>query len=99
MPVMPKFESHCIESMALFGASFSHVHLWLDEFYGSEKYKSRHRRIRHHEDGIQMAVVLFGPECEPVARQHIISDLKTEGWKDVDPFPADEKNYIALWFW
>ena len=77
---MPKFESHCMESMALFGASFSHVHLWLDEFHGSKKYKSRHSQIRHYQEGVQMAVVLFCPECEPVARQHIISDLQTDGF-------------------
>jgi uncharacterized protein YcaQ len=86
---MSKFEDHCNESIALFGKPYEEVHLWLDEFHTSEQYKMRHRRVRHHEAGIKEAIGLFGEEAGPVARQHIISDLKQEGWTEQDPFPRD----------
>ena len=31
-----------------------------------------------------------------MARQHIISDLKLEGWTEFDHFPIDEKDYVRM---
>jgi len=90
------FEQHCEESQRLFGKPYPEVHRWLDHFMGTEKYGWRHRRVRHHEAGIQQAVKLFGEEAGLVARQHIISDLKEEGWKESDPFPKDEQHYLKM---
>jgi hypothetical protein len=91
------FEEHCKESIKLYKKPFEEVHLWLDEFAGSKEYGMRHRRKRHHEEGIKEAVNLFGEEAREVARQHIISDLQQEGWKEaVDPFPQNEKKYIEI---
>jgi len=56
----------------------------------------RHRRKRHHEQGIQKAIELFGDKAGDVARRHIISDLKTEGWTERDPFPKDEAYYVRM---
>jgi hypothetical protein len=39
---------------------------------------------------------LFGELAGEVARQHIISDLKEEGWTENDPFPQDERHYVAM---
>ncbi len=39
---------------------------------------------------------LFGEAAGPVARQHIISDLKTEGWTEEDPFPKNQRHYWAM---
>ena len=93
---MSKFEDHCQESIALFGKPYEEVHYWLDKFQGTEKYRMRHRRVRHHEAGIQEAIRLFGEEAGAVARQHIISDLKEEGWTERDPFPQDEEHYVKM---
>ena len=93
---MSKFEDHCRETVELFGAPYEEVHLWLDEFSGSEKYKMRHRRVRHHEAGIREAVKLFGETAGKVARRHIMSDLKEEGWTESDPFPHDEAHYVKM---
>ena len=41
-------------------------------------------------------VELFGEEAGKVARQHIISDLKEEGWTENDPFPRDERDYVDM---
>jgi hypothetical protein len=81
---MSSFEKHCEESVKLFGQSFEEVHRWLDELQGTPKYRMRHRRVRHHEAGIKQAINIFGEIGGKVARQHIISDLKEEGWTEQD---------------
>ena len=91
-----KLEDHCKESLEEFGKPFTEVHRWLDELAGSERYGMRHRRLRHHEAGIREAERLFGREAGAAARQHIVADLKEEGWKESDPFPRDEAHYVAL---
>lgn len=93
---MSKFEAHCQESIRLFGDPYEEIHRWLDEFQGTERYRMRHRRVRHHEAGIREAGKLFGEQAEAVARQHIISDLKEEGWTERDPFPRDEVHYVKM---
>ena len=93
---MPRIEDHCAESLVLFGATWEPLHRWMDEFAHSERYGMRHRRVRHHESGVREAARLFGPEAGPVARQHILADLKEEGWKDGDPFPRDEAAYVRM---
>lgn len=95
---MPCLEDHCRESVNLFGKSYANVHLWLDEFAGTEKHGFRHRKIRHHEAGIAEVCRIFGQEAGAAARQHIISDLKTDGWSDGDPFPKDENDYVKIGF-
>jgi hypothetical protein len=93
---MPSFEEHCLGSLKLFGKSFAEVHLWLDEYAGTEEYGYRHRKKRHHMEGIRQAAELFGTDAAKVARQHIISDLKMEGWTENDPFPKNEANYVKI---
>ena len=91
-----KFERHCEESERLFGKPFSEVHLWLDELMW-KGLGAHHRRKRHHEAGIHQVVKLFGEEVGQAARQHIISDLKEEGWTEGDdPFPKDEEHYVKM---
>lgn len=93
---MPLFSEHCIESTIHFGQSWPDVHTWLDEYAGRPPYGMRHRRKRHHESGIREAIQLFGEAAGPVARQHIVSDLKQEGWKEGDHFPRDEQDYMHM---
>jgi hypothetical protein len=91
------FDQHCEESIKLFGSSFPEVHNWLDAFMGTPEYKMRHRRKRHHDAGIKEVIEIFGEEAGKVARQHIISDLKEEGWQESrDPFPQDELHYVKM---
>lgn len=93
---MSTFEQHCQESRLRFGDEHQEVHRWLDEFVGKPPHGMRHRRFRHHEAGIREVVRLFGEPCGPVARQHIVSDLKEEGWTENDPFPRDEAHYVKM---
>ena len=92
------FEQHCLESQKMFGGMFEEVHHWLDEYAGSAEYGYRHRKKRHHEAGIKQAIALFGIKAGDVARQHIISDLKIEGWREGEPFPKDEDDYVRIGF-
>ena len=57
---------------------------------------ARHRRKRHHEAGIEQAIQLFGEEAGNAARQHIISDLKEEGWTRATRF-LRMRNTISEW--
>lgn len=93
---MPSLEEHCRESEALFGEPFREVHLWLDAFAGQQGYGMRHRLVRHHLQGIRRAVELFGLEAEAPSRQHIVSDLRQEGWTEKYPFPKDEADYVRI---
>jgi hypothetical protein len=90
-----KFEEHREESERLLGNSYAEVHIWLDE-YMKRGLGARHRRKRHHEEGIRRAGELFGEEGAKAARQHVISDLKDEGWTERDHFPQDEEDYCKM---
>ena len=93
---MPSLSEHCRESIRLFGQPWEEVHRWLDKYAGTPEYGMRHRCKRHHEAGIREAIKLFGPSAGAVARQHIISDLKQEGWEESDRFPRDEQDYKRM---
>lgn len=93
-----RFEDHCEESIRLFGKPYEEVHLWLDEFAGKPPYGMRHRKLRHHLEGIKEVEKLFSEEAALAAKAHIISDLKLEGWKETDRFPVDERDYVKMGF-
>jgi len=54
--------------------------------------------VRHHEAGIAQVCRLFGQDAGKAAKQHIVSDLKTEGWTAGDPFPKSEDDYVMIGF-
>ncbi len=93
-----RFEDHCRESAFFFGKPFDEVHRWLDEFAGSKEYGMRHRKKRHHLQGIEDVRMKWGDLAASAARQHIISDLLMEGWKETDRFPFDENDYVGMGF-
>ena len=76
-------------------SSLCRVHEWLDEFM-YRGLGARHRRKRHHEEGIRKVIELFGEEAGKAARQHIVSDLKGEGWTEKDHFPKNEEDYFKM---
>ena len=93
---MPTFDHHCAQAFQTFGKPYAEVHLWLDEFAGKPPYGMRHRKKRHHLAGIEEVRQAWGSEAAEAARQHIVADLKTEGWQESDPFPKDESHYQWL---
>ena len=91
------FEEHCKESIAHFGKPYGEAHKWLDEFQKAPGVGMRCRKFRQHEAGIREIVRLFGEEAGKVGRQHIISDLKQEGWNEEEhPFPRDGDHYVEM---
>ena len=73
------------------------MHRWLDEFAFRPPYGMKHRRMRHHMAGIIEVRKRSGDDAAAAtARQHIISDLKREGWDAMQPFPWDEKEYVLM---
>lgn len=91
-----KLEEHEKESLAIFGEPYTEIHLWLDEFAGTPEFGMRHRRKRHHKEGLREAEKLFGWDAALAARLHIMSDLKEEGWEESDRFPEDEADYVRM---
>ena len=94
-----KLKDHESESLNLFGKPFTEIHNWLDEYAGSEQYGMKHRKIRHHRSGINEAIRIFGNDAKNPATQHIISDLKEEGWTENDHFPENEEDYVSMGLW
>jgi DNA-binding GntR family transcriptional regulator len=91
-----RIEDHCAESVRTLGAAFEEVHRWLDE-YATTPLGARHRRRRHHLDGIAQVRRRWGDRAAEAARQHIASDLKAEGWiEGQDRMPADEQDYVRM---
>jgi len=85
---MPSLGVHCHLTRRAFGATYEHVHRWLNEF------RRQHRCRRHHEEGIDAVRQLFGETAAEVARMHIEMDLMEDGWFFV-PFPRCEADYAA----
>ena len=92
-----KLEAHCGVSVGLFGDPFCDVHLWLDEYFFTPL-GARHRRKRHHLAGIEEVRRRWGDLAAEAARQHIIDDLKEEGWVEGSNFPTDEADYRGKGF-
>ena len=71
-----KFEEHCEQSEVKFGKRYEEVHRWLDEFANryspSRRYK--HRKHRHHKEGVEEARKVFGDLGALVAEDHIRSE-------------------------
>lgn len=95
---MPSLEYHCLECLKELGEPFEYVHRWLDEFMGHPKYKTRHRCVRHHREGIDQVRKMWGDKAAKAAEIHIRSDLKSEGWTNLH-VPANEKEYKESGLW
>lgn len=92
-----KFEKHCEHSIKVFGKPYEEVHKWLDELFTT--YVSRHRKFRHHDQGIKECEKLFGVEANEVAKLHIIDDLSEEGWNVKMKFPENQIEYERMGLW
>jgi hypothetical protein len=93
-----KFKQHCEESLKLFGDEFECVHVWLDELAGKPGIGMKHRKFRHHKEGVRQVENIFGEAAAQTAFQHIKSDLKEEGWTEKDRFPENQNEYEKMGF-
>ena len=65
---------HEKSAMAKFGKPFSEVHAFLDQFFPD--FGPSHRRIFHHQRGVDLMVAKLGPDARAVAEQHILDDIR-----------------------
>jgi hypothetical protein len=99
-----KYEEHCIECETILGKPFVYVHLWLDAFAHDEKLslweRTKHRKFRHNQKGIESIKKMYGDEGGKAAELHIISDLKTDGnWNESEGIPKNTEDYIKKGLW
>jgi hypothetical protein len=71
-----KLEEHCKRTEDIFGMPYKEVHLWLDEFAKNYSLQNRykHRKYRHHLEGILEAKWKFGKAGMLVAFLHVYDD-------------------------
>ena len=91
------FDAHCSQSIAFLGNPWPSVHIWLDEFAGRSGIGMKHRRFRHHQEGIEEVRKIWGHQAAEAARMHIISDLSMDQWDpNRDPMPKNEADYVSM---
>ena len=99
-------DQHVKRTLRIYGRRADDIHLFLDQFW--DKYRISHRRLLHHQLGIELVVRQFGEEAGGPAKLHIIDDLGCVPaiWLDHDPRvvylePGDdarqEQDLILLW--
>ena len=90
------YEAHCQDSLKLFGDRFEQVHKWLDAYAGKLGIGMKHRRFRHHQEGIDIIKSLYGEAADLEALRHIKQDLKEDGWTERHRFPKNELDYVTM---
>ena len=91
-----KFEDHCKECINKLGKPYEEVHRWLDALAGQSPWGMKHRKFRHHEEGLNIIEEMFGKEARRAGYLHIVSDLKMDQWDESMPFPKNEKDYVEM---
>ncbi len=71
-----RFKEHCDRTRFYFGQPYEEIHHWLDEFTGhySQAQRYKHRKHRHHREGVLEARERFGDLGALVAILHIMDD-------------------------
>lgn len=83
-----EIEEHCQTCFEKFGKEFREVHKWLDDFIDKQGVdengigymftgysRMKHRRMRHHIEGVWECRRLFGEEAARAAEYHIKQDF------------------------
>lgn len=95
-----KYEEHCLHCKELLGEEFGYVHSWLDEFFNSEKYRTKHRFLRHHRAGMEEVRRMWGDRAAEAAKIHLIDDLQGERMgAGEDEIAEDETDYKKRGYW
>ena len=71
---MASLDKHKEDSNRWLCNDFEEVHRWLDEYFAT--YGSKHRKFRHHLEGIELARELFGDQGAKAATIHILRDCR-----------------------
>lgn len=95
------FNEHCRRVKKRLGEDFAHVHRWLDEFYGHWRYKTKHRKLRHHWGGIEEVRRMWGDRAAQAAAIHILDDLRSgeDASLEESDIPKDKEEYVRRGYW
>ena len=72
---MASLAQHNADCLKWLGETWEPVNLWMDELFAT--YGSKHRRYRHHREGIEEARNLFGDTGALAAAIHILRDCRS----------------------
>jgi hypothetical protein len=69
---MGSFEEHKADTLKRIGKTHEYVHEYMDQWHG--KFGAHHRRVLHHQDGVEEIRKMFGDEGAKAAECHIRLD-------------------------
>jgi hypothetical protein len=93
---LPPLAQHKRDCLQWLGEDFENVHLWLDEYMATAG--AKHRRFRHHREGIAQARTLFGPRADLAATIHVLRDCRNiPKMQDYEDGTADALGLRARW--
>ncbi|HTS35342.1 MAG TPA: hypothetical protein VMH04_06700 [Candidatus Solibacter sp.] len=93
---MASLRQHMDDCQRFLGEPYEKVHRWIDEFYTQAGPK--HRRFRHHWEGVGEVEKLFGPEAAKAAIVHILRDCRNvPKAEDYESGAADVLGLKSAW--
>ena len=93
---MPPLAQHKRDCLHWLGADFENIHVWLDEYMSTAG--AKHRKFRHHREGIAQARKLFGPRADLAATIHILRDCRNiPKMQDYEDGTVDALGLRAKW--
>jgi hypothetical protein len=93
---MAPLHQHIKDCERLLGAPHEEVHRWIDEF--SATVGAKHRKLRHHWEGVGEAERLFGEDGAKAAIVHILRDCRNvPKAADYDSGAADALGLKSAW--
>jgi hypothetical protein len=93
---MASLHQHMEDCQRFLGSQHEGVHRWLDEFFATAG--AKHRKFRHHREGIREARGLFGEDGARAATVHILRDCRNiPSAEDYETGTADNLGLKAAW--
>lgn len=90
---MSKISTHIEDCINILGEGFEKVHKWLDAYakkWNPFLYLERHRKYRHHSEGVKEIGRKYGYYAEQAAKLHIIRDNALYVYCNMDTLREDE---------
>lgn len=110
---MAKLKIHEQDCINALGKPYTEVHKWLDAFFCNPNYArqftkdlpmlylvdtTRHRCLRHTQEGLKQIRELFGEDAVKAGEIHIRKDL-AEGDQYYGDIPKDTEEFIKIGLW
>jgi hypothetical protein len=93
---MAPLQQHMKDCEAFLGAPYEEVNRWMDELFATAG--AKHRKYRHHWEGVREARALFGEEGAKAAIIHILRDCRNiPSAEDYETGVADQLGLVASW--